>query len=339
MNNGVHAIPDFRNLGVCLRILVGVNLVLVLGSLLASRELDEWLWHLLDAALLVEPGLLGWLGLMMLVAPWLLRLPVALAYGVIVCSALVCAVVLRLLFTPILGEVHVFGWWRLCGLTLALVLAGLAYFDARYRALRPALTEARLQALQARIRPHFLFNSLNAAINLIRHQPQQAERALEDMADLFRVFMRENRELTTLAKEVALTRQYLALEGLRLGDRLSVQWNTQNMPERALLPPLILQPLLENAVVHGIEPMRQPGIIRVDIYRKENWLHLVVKNPCTSAGSVAEKGGNNMACANIRERLELFYDAEAQMRIQSSSNAYRVHIVLPFRELSGRVTA
>ncbi len=135
----------------------------------------------------------------------------------------------------------------------------LLYFQLRSRALSPAITEARLQALQARIRPHFLFNSINAVLSLVRSEPARAEEALQDMAELFRVLMRDNRELAPLADEVELCRQYLELEQLRLGERLQVDWNVKSMPGDALVPPLVLQPLLENAVYHGIEPSSAAG--------------------------------------------------------------------------------
>ena len=115
--------------------------------------------------------------------------------------------------------------------------------------------------MQARIRPHFLFNSINAVLSLIRCDPKRAERALEDMADLFRVLMADNRQLAPLEQEVALCRQYLELEHLRLGERLQVAWHIEKMPRDALIPPLVLQPLLENAVYHGIEPPAEPGEI------------------------------------------------------------------------------
>ena len=155
----------------------------------------------------------------------------------------------------------------------------LAYFDLRGRALSPALAEARLQALQARIRPHFLFNSINAVLSLIRQEPRRAETALEDLADLFRVVMGDNRELSPIAREVELCRQYLDLEQLRLGDRLKVAWRIDKMPPDALVPPLVLQPLLENAVYHGIEPRVEPGEISIDIYSARNQVHAVLRNP------------------------------------------------------------
>jgi two-component system sensor histidine kinase AlgZ len=215
--------------------------------------------------------------------------------------------------------------WLFC---LAATGVALGYFNLRSRALSPALTEARLQALQARIRPHFLFNSINAVLSLIRSEPKRAERALEDLADLFRVLMADNRELAPVEQEVALCRQYLELEQLRLGERLQVAWHTEKMPREALIPPLLLQPLVENAVYHGIEPSSQPGEVTIDIYRHRDQVHLVIRNPYQHEGN--HHAGNKMALGNIRERLALHFDAEASLESQVTGNAYQVHIIIPY---------
>src|SRR5690606_6662065 len=204
----------------------------------------------------------------------------------------------------------------------------LGYFNLRSRALSPAITEARLQALQARIRPHFLFNSINAALSLVRSEPRRAEAALEDMADLFRVLMADNRELAPLADEVQLCRQYLGLEQLRLGERLRLEWHVDKMPGDALVPPLVLQPLLENAVYHGIEPSSEPGVVSINIYAVRNEVHMVLRNPYRKEGS--HHAGNKMALANIRERLHLHFDAEASLRTSVGDSHYEVHITLPY---------
>ncbi len=169
--------------------------------------------------------------------------------------------------------------------TLAATGLILYYFHLRSRALSPAYTEARLQALQARIRPHFLFNSINAVLSLIREDPKRAETAMEDMADLFRVLMADNRDLSALVREVELTRQYLDLEQLRLGERLRVEWHTENMPGESLIPPLVLQPLVENAVYHGIEPSSEPGVISINVYKVRDEVHLVLRNPYRKDGN------------------------------------------------------
>jgi two-component system sensor histidine kinase AlgZ len=203
----------------------------------------------------------------------------------------------------------------------------LYYFNLHHRVYSPAVTEARLQALQARIRPHFLFNSLNAVLSLIRDQPKQAETALEDMADLFRVLMAENRELVPIAQEIGLCRQYLALEKLRLDERLNVEWLIDDVPPDILIPPLLLQPLVENAVYHGIEPLAGGGTITVQIYTKQNEVHLVLKNPYSAQSK--HHTGNNMALKNIKERLTLHFDLEASLKSKQVNGTYEVHITLP----------
>ena len=219
----------------------------------------------------------------------------------------------------------------------------LLYFELRARAFSPALSEARLQALTARIRPHFLFNSLNAVLALIRSEPRRAEAALEELAELFRALMRDHRELLPLADEIALCRQYLALESLRLGERLQVEWALDAMPASLLVPPLMLQPLLENAVYHGIEPLGQPGLLSIRCVREGDTLRLDVTNPLPPPGGRAGRpggaAGSHMALDNIRERLALYYDLEARLETQEATRAdglreFRVRIVLPCRSLA-----
>jgi two-component system sensor histidine kinase AlgZ len=208
------------------------------------------------------------------------------------------------------------------------VLVG--YFDLRGRALSPALAEARLQALQARIRPHFLFNSINAVLSLMRQDPRRAEQVLEDLAELFRVLMADNRQLTQVSHEIELAKQYLGIEQLRLGDRLQVEWDTAEAPHNALIPPLVLQPLLENAVYHGIEPRTEPGTIFIRIYRDRDQLRVLLRNPYRQAGD--HHAGNRMALANIRERLALHFDAEASIKTDATEDAYQVQIAIPLRQ-------
>ena len=150
------------------------------------------------------------------------------------------------------------------------------------------------------------------------------------MADLFRVLMRDNRELVPLADEIELCRQYLGLEKLRLSDRLSVEWHLKNMPGDALVPPLMLQPLLENAVYHGIEPSSAPGVVSINIFLKGGDVHAILRNPYRADGG-RHHAGNKMALANIRERLKLHFDAEGTLESRVRDAAYEVHIRIPYR--------
>jgi len=321
-------LPNFTNLGVILRTLVLVNLLGLAAAFVRSETYAGTWRELQEVSLYLQPVVLATLGVLFIAHRYLVRLPYR--WGVVAVFAAAGAVtllhhaVIQRLFTfDALPLIH-----RQLLLTAAVTAVVLTYFHMRSRILSPAVTEARLQALQARIRPHFLFNSINAVMSLVRSDPKRAERALLDMADLFRVLMGDNRELVTLESELNLSWQYLELEQLRLGDRLKVAWHIDKMPKDALVPPLILQPLLENAVYHGVEPVAEPGEISVNIYRARDQVHLVVKNPCAAGGS--HHAGNKMATQNIRERLALHFDAEASMKAELSGNSYQVHIVMPY---------
>ncbi|MCB1960444.1 MAG: histidine kinase [Rhodocyclaceae bacterium] len=222
-------------------------------------------------------------------------------------------------------------FWRRVGWAALAALAVMAYFDYRGRRYSPALTEARLHALTARIRPHFLFNSLNGVLGVMREDPKRAELALEELADMFRVLMKEHKELVALDDEIALCKRYLDLERLRLGERIQVHWDLEFAPVQALVPPLLLQPLLENAVYHGIEPSLQPGDISVRVARRSGEVIIEVSNPIVD--TPRNQRGNRMAQANIRERLALFFDLEADMSIDRRGGRYRVRIRLPYRRV------
>jgi two-component system sensor histidine kinase AlgZ len=320
-------LPDFRNLGILLRILLIVNVLALSAAILQAPTLAASWGTLLDISAVVQPLLIVTLLALVALNGFLRRLPYYLGVGSVAAIALTVCALLVVLITADEAEIAPL-LQRYVVLVLLMVGMLLAYFDLRARALSPALAEARLQALQARIRPHFLYNSLNAVLSLIRQDPKRAETALEDLAELFRVVMGDNRELSPISREVELCRQYLELEQLRLGERLKVAWRIDNMPADALVPPLVLQPLVENAVYHGIEPRVEPGEISIDIYAARNQLHAVLRNPYEKQGY--HHAGNRMALENIRERLQLHFDAEATVDTRVGEDMYQVHIVLPY---------
>jgi two-component system sensor histidine kinase AlgZ len=323
------ALPNFRNLGVLLRILVIVNVMAAGAAVFSSSSLRDVWRHILDASSFMQPAIMLSLVVLVMLNDILRRAPYYLGATLVVALALAVVTALYLFGRPLLAaELGPPGkYWAL---TILATVALLVYFDLRGRALSPALAEARLQALQARIRPHFLFNSINAVLSLIRQDPVRAERALEDMADLFRVLMADNRQLAPLAREVELCREYLNIEQLRLGERLMVEWHVDRMPQDALIPPLVVQPLLENAVYHGIEPRASPGIVSINIYLARDQVHIVLRNPYQHEGN--HHAGNKMAFANIRERLALHFDAEASLTARVGDDVYQVHIVMPYQK-------
>ena len=326
-NPAATLLPNFRNLGVMLRVLVIVTALTVVAAMLKSSNLSSLLQQWVGIAAVVQP--IAILSLLLLGAAnsWLHKIEYRSAVVLIVLAELaITLLVLR--FGALIFETGMEDAGRDVFFAVATTLTLIGYFNLRNRALSPALSEARLQALQARIRPHFLFNSINAVLSLIRAEPRRAEAALEDMADLFRVLMADNRDLAPLENEVELCRQYLALEQLRLGARLQIDWHVDNMPKDALMPPLVLQPLLENAVYHGIEPSIEPGVVSVNIYHVRDQVHMVLRNPYRKDGN--HHAGNKMALGNIRERLALHFDAEASLRTRAGDSEYEVHITIPY---------
>jgi two-component system sensor histidine kinase AlgZ len=327
-NANTSALPNFRNLGILLRILVIVN-VLAIGAAIARAATLQGAWdEFIQMSALVQPvTLLAVLALVALNSA-LQRMSYIAGAAIVGCVTLGATLLVLFAVQSAYGQESPASPVR--NGALALITTGilLVYFELRGRALSPAIAEARLQALQARIRPHFLYNSINAVLSLIRQDPKRAETALEDLADLFRVVMGDSRELSPISREIELCRQYLEIEQLRLGDRLKVAWRIDNMPPDALVPPLLLQPLLENAVYHGIEPRVQPGEISIDIYASRSQLHAVLRNPYAREGT--HHVGNKMALANIRERLQLHFDAEATLDTRVGEDTYQVHITLPY---------
>jgi len=328
-NAAADSLPDFRNLGVALRILLLGNVAGFAAALIQSRDGAQFASQFAQSAAVLEPVLLASLVSLYALSTWLARL--RYAWGVAAVTLLVAAwSVLVLQLGAFLGGAPA-PYDLLRAALLSALLAALisAYFFWRRRAYSPALADARLHALQARIRPHFLFNSLNAVLSLIRSEPKRAEEALEDLAELFRALMRDNRQLSTLADELALCRQYLSLEQLRLGERLRIAWEVEDAPGEARVPQLLLQPLVENAIYHGIEPGLEPGTVRIRIAREKNELRLLVANPYHP--DYQHRAGNRMALANLRERLALHFDVEASLETEVVGDTFEIRIVLPYR--------
>jgi len=323
-------LPDFRNLGVIARILLGVNAAAFAGAIFAAPDLRVGLERFVTVAAFVEPLLLIELVALFILSRWIGRLAYWSACALIVMlAALIGAVYHAALQGLPLPPASMTRTVVLCVIVTAALLA---YFRLLVKAHSPALAEARLQALQARIRPHFLFNSLNAVLALIRRDPKRAERSLEDLAEVFRTLMSDARQFVRLEDEIALLERYAELEQLRLGERLRITWELDAAPSDALLPPLVLQPLLENAVYHGVEPGVAVGEVLVRIERRGERVYARIENPFIAAQ--AERAGNRMALDNIRERLALFFDAEASIETGVENGRYRVEIQIPYRTVA-----
>ena len=211
----------------------------------------------------------------------------------------------------------------------ALILRYL-YVQFQWRRRVKAEGEARVQALQARIRPHFLFNSMNTIASLIPTRPQVAEETIEDLADLFRASMSDVRQLIPLKEELVMAERYMRMEQLRMGDRLKLELEIDELPMDLMLPPLTLQPLLENTVYHSIETLPEGGTVKISGTRDNGSVEIVISNPVPVAGGAVREPGHHMAQANIRARLEAHFEHKASLQIEDDTDEYRVRIRLPY---------
>jgi len=205
------------------------------------------------------------------------------------------------------------------------------YVSSEWRRSIALEAQARISALQALIRPHFLFNSMNTIASLTRTNPRQAEEAVEDLSDLLRANLGGARDRTSLKQELETAAIYQRIEKLRLGDRLRVRWDVAELPMRALIPSLTIQPLLENAIYHGIELLPEGGEVTVRGRRDGNDLVITMSNP-VAADSQRSTRGNRMAMGNIRQRFELAYGSRAAVDVTEQSDSYTVALRFPCDE-------
>jgi two-component system sensor histidine kinase AlgZ len=262
------------------------------------------------------------------IGSWLIAVLVALAFSY---SAAVIGTVLG--HGP--GQAGLAAFVGQSVLAVALVtLALLRYLFIRsqWHAELTAQADARVQALQSRIRPHFLFNSLNTIASLIHDDPVAAERATEDLADLFRGSMQRADRLIPLADELQLARQFLDMEQRRLGERLEVHWEIEALPGEARVLPLILQPILENALTHGIQQRREGGLLRVFGRSESHNIVITVSNPLPAAPTAELQKGHGMALRNIRTRLDLAYGDGASLITNNDQDRFYAVLTFPHVE-------
>lgn len=322
---------DVCHVGVTLRTLLFVHGAMAIGLVFAAPTVPVWAGLVAAGSSVALPGVLVWLlGLCALKKP-LDRAPAALQWTAVVGLGAVAGGGSAQLVALLLPDPRAAGLGGLLGYGPALAGAAMAaaifqWLLLRAQATLPAETTARLAELQSRIRPHFLFNTLNTALTLVRLDPARAEVVLEDLAELFRVAIGDTAESASLGEEVELAQRYLDIEQVRFGNRMTVSWELAPEAASARLPPLILQPLVENAVRHGVEPSPEGGVIRV---RTKVKLGRAVVSIANSVPKEASRPGNGMALKNVRERLRLMHDVAAQFDTRKDGDVFRVQLVVP----------
>lgn len=319
---------DACQVGVVLRAVLYVEVVAAVAVMFVANGAADWLTWLALLTAGVLPATLLWLivgcafkrplarlgqGLQMLAGVALGALA-----GLYACGTLA---LLGLTQSPL---------WLASASTGALLAAGLvAGLVWRVRGRTPAATAARLAELQSRIRPHFLFNTLNTAIALVRAEPAKAERVLEDLADLFRHALTDPEDSSTVEQEIELARRYLEIEQVRFGRRLKVEWVLDDRVNAARLPPLILQPLVENAVKHGVEPSARGAHLKITTQLRGPVALIRVTNTVPAGQG---RAGHGIALANVRSRLRLLHDLHGGFRTALADGIYQARIEVPMPE-------
>jgi two-component system sensor histidine kinase AlgZ len=339
-------LPDFCAPRMVLGVVLLAQLLAIVFTLARPAIYGDWLGDLARISLFTQWLALTAAGLLCYLRPWLARftVPAASALVVLLLSLNTAAIselaywigshlTARGLDADLFPTHHWPFLLRNLGISIIVTAMLLRYFFVANEWRRNVQAEARsrIHALQARIRPHFLFNSMNTIASLTRSDPARAEEAVEDLADLFRVTLRDSEAPLRLKEEFELTRIYQRIEQLRLGSRLQVRWQVDQLPLRALIPGLTLQPLVENAIYHGIEPLPEGGVVNIYGERSGDELMIRVTNPLPS-GTATGHRGNQVAVQNIRDRLSLAFGGRGEMEISQADDQYQVTLRFPCQE-------
>ena len=316
---------DACHVGVMLRAVLFVESVVAVGAMFGAATFLDWLTRLSLLTGGALPATLVWLIAACSLKKMLARLSSAaqqlagVALGA-VAGLYGCGVLW------LVGLVEPTPWLASAASGALLSAALVAALVLRAKGQTPAATAARLSELQARIRPHFLFNTLNTAIALVRAEPAKAETLLEDLSDLFRHALMDQEKSVTLLDEIMLAQRYLAIEKLRFGERIQVEWSLDPDAASAKLPPLLLQPLVENAVKHGVEPSAQGAQIKISTQRRRSSVVIKVTNTVPVGNS---QPGNGLALANVRDRIRLLHDVQGQFQYALKDGVFQVRIEVP----------
>jgi two-component system sensor histidine kinase AlgZ len=341
-------LPDFCEARAVLAVVLIVEIVAIVFAI-ARQALDRNFWlDLASCSLFLLWVGLGCAAVLCRARPWLQTLPPnrasMIAIGLLVATVgIISEVVFQVgrLWPSDVARANEFfprdhAGFLLRNLAVGFIVSALAlryfYVSAEWKRSIEMEALARIRALQARIRPHFLFNSMNTIAALTRSNPQQAEQAVEDLADLFRASLNEANTRITLKEELEITRTHQRIEELRLGNRLQVDWDVEGLPMRAEVPSLIIQPLLENAVYHGIESLPNGGTVSIVGRMQGNLIQIEVRNPIKPQSGYGDREGNRVALENIRQRLELVWPGHARIDASQQGSEFCARLVFPYTE-------
>ena len=338
-------LPNFCTGEVVFNVVVVAEMLAIVINLIIPRDfLSSTPWQdLLLISIFIQWVALAGTAVLCYTRKHLNRLPNLQALGaayllLLLTTFLVSECVIWLLWA--LGRLHNArpAWYadfHILNLTISAIINGLLLrlFLAKHELTQRTLSEARakLQALQSRIRPHFVFNSMNIIASLTRSAPEKAEAAIEDMADLFRMMLSQDEMLVPIKNEIDVAHKYLSLEALRLDNRLTVNWDIGKFPRKSVMPVLTLQPLLENAIRHGIEELPAGGTVDARLWEENDRIHIRITNPLPKSRSKQAKSSPGQSLDNIRQRFQSHYGQQAALTSAEENGLFIVTVVLPTR--------
>jgi two-component system, LytTR family, sensor histidine kinase AlgZ len=316
---------DACQVGVVLRAVLFVEAIVAIGVMFGAATPLDWISRLALITGAALPATLAWLiaacalkkqlQKMSIAGQWLGGVSLGVLAGLYGCGVL-----------AFIGFTQDAPWLASAATGAAFAAALVAALVARAKGRAPASANARLAELQSRIRPHFLFNTLNSAIALVRAEPARAEAVLEDLAELFRSALVDRGDAVSLEQEIDLAKRYIDIEQVRFGPRLRVLWVLDPAARLAKVPPLLLQPLVENAVKHGVEPSTQGADIKVSTEKRGSTVVVKVTNTVPAGHGSA---GQGVALRNVQDRLKLLHDVQTAFRATMVNGIYQVRIEVP----------
>ncbi len=337
-----HFLPDFCSARVLFVVVLSAELLAIVLTLNQSIFTRDSLFDLAMNSLFIQWIALSCVGLLCIFKRYLNQLSAVkasiISYAIILLVSFIISELAwwSLYVYPynanIISSAHGMFMLRAIGIAaiIGIILLRYLYLQHEWRNNIETLASSRLQALQSRIRPHFLFNCMNTIASLTRKSPELAEQSVEDLAELFRASMMEPSNLYPITEEWKLCQLYLRIEGHRLGERLAVNWQIDEVPDTVKIPPLTIQPLLENSIYHGIERLAEGGQICVTGTVRDNKIRIEIHNPVPAGNSEDLHKGNKLALENIRQRLQNLYGDNSQLVIQHDKDEYTVSLILPY---------
>ena len=336
-------LPDFCSVRVLFIVVLSAELlamILTLNQALISRQV---LFDLALNSLFIQWIALSCIGLLCLGRRFLNQLSVikAIIFSyciILIVTLLITEVAWQILFSNPLrinpsATTHQLFLLRSLGIAAIIggVLLRYLYLQHEWRKNIEHVAASRLQALQSRIRPHFLFNCMNTIASLTRSSPQQAEQAVEDLAELFRASLMDSSHLYPITEEWQVCKLYLRIESLRLQERLKIEWDVEEIPDNAQILPLCLQPLIENSIYHGIEQLAEGGTITIAGQLQNEQILLTISNPLPNNDALDLHQGNHLAQENIKQRMLNMYGDESSLQIDQTQDSYTVNLIFPYQ--------